>query len=545
MKIPFRRTPSPDRRYDTPSVSESSTAVQAEAARAGRAPQGCLGLFPSRKQHTGTPTVSAPQSPSLGSAPRVGASSERRTRGLATRLGEDRTGLTPLALNRMPDAYALQAAGNAIAGSTYTYDGLLAHDVLNLVAAGLSIASRSALTARYCARLDAMLQADVRFLQEASARNAQQCRSGHPAAAQTGSAEHARDPLPEARDRETDAARVENLIVTRDSRGRWQYDPQKLMRVARENTHPHARHARDVLLLRHVCSQQGTHRRNDAVYQACLSGLSAGVSALLIGGTHGAALPVVAAGYALAGARELLWLRKPINEERQKMRDAKVRQMTEIVNAGLRQRKAREAAAAGQDAAAPPAADPREMPLEARAGTVAVAFANAEKEVADRRFGKGIPGRLIDHRKSTPYQDEVRRIVVDHVLDIIRDALAHEATRSADTLTGLQAIAHDPDLALSTRARRLCRHVKAAPGLQAIHALLTDMGTRRTEALQVLCGLADEQLAALSGSDAGNPLGSDAARIADLIHQPQLKAVPSQVAGDTLHRALRRRSEPM
>ncbi|MET2466517.1 transcriptional regulator [Ralstonia sp. SM1864_UCD524_TZ4] len=468
--------------------------------------------------------------------PDAGTRATSLSRKLQSWLGQDRPGLSALALNRMPDAYAIEAAGNATAGSTYTYDGLLAHDILNLAAAGLGIASRSALAQRYRTALDAMLQADVAALKSASARNARPRRCGEPSAGPADSAE----PAPDAHCRDRDAARVENLIVTRDHRGRWQYDPQKLLRIARDDAHPGARHARDVLMLMHIGSQQGVRRRNDAVYQACLSGLSAGASALMIAGTHGAALPVVAAGYAVAAAREVLWLGKPLAEEKQKMRDAKADQMTRIVNRTLTRLGTRDA---DQDTAPASAAELGDLPLEARAGIVAAAFANAEKQVADRTFGNGIPGRWIDHRKATACKDEVRAVVVDHALQRIGDALTHEATRSADALTALQAIAQDPDLSLSGRARRLARHVKAAPGLLAIQTLLTDMGLRRGEALHVLSRLVDAELARASGGDTIPLLGNDAARIADRIHQPQLKEDPSQAAHAALHGALRRRSE--
>ncbi|MEQ6352307.1 hypothetical protein [Ralstonia pseudosolanacearum] len=80
--------------------------------------------------------------------PDAGTRASSLSRKLQSWLGQDRPGLSALALNRMPDAYAIEAAGNATAGSTYTYDGLLAHDILNLAAAGLGIASRSATAPR-------------------------------------------------------------------------------------------------------------------------------------------------------------------------------------------------------------------------------------------------------------------------------------------------------------------------------------------------------------------------------------------------------------
>ncbi|WP_240435185.1 MULTISPECIES: transcriptional regulator [Ralstonia solanacearum species complex] len=536
MKISLWRTQSPDRRHDTSNASADSAG---SAAQARPAPGGGLGNLLTRRKRAemAGEAASAPRHRPL---PHAGTQGASLTSKLQNWLGQDSVGLSPLALNRMPDAYAIESAGNATAGATYTYDGLLAHDVLNLVAAGLGVASRSALMERYRTALDVMLQADVATLKRASALNERSRRSGKPSARPADSAERARYPALDAHYRESDASRVENLIVTRDHRGRWQYDSQKLLRIARDDAHPHARHARDVLMLVHVCGQQGMRRRNDAVYQTFLSGLGAGASALMIAGTHGAALPVVAAGYAVAAARELLWLGKPLAEEKQKMRDAKAEQMTRIVNRELKQLDPR---GADQDAGTSSTVDPGNLPLEARAGIVAAAFANAEKRVADQNFGKGIPGRWINHRKATAFKDEERSIVVDHALQLIGDELMREATRSADTLTALQAIAQAPDLSLSRRARKLARHVKASPGLLAIHALLTDMGMRKGEALHVLSRLVDVQLARASGGDAIPFLGDDAARIADWIHQPQLKEAPLQVAHATLHGALRRRSE--
>lgn len=532
MKIPFWRTQSSDRQHDdTPNTPADRAG---NAVRARPAPAGSLGHLLTRRKRAemAGDTASAPPHRPL---PHVGTQGASLSSKLQRWLGQDRPGLSPLALNRMPDAYAIEAAGNATAGSTYTYDGLLAHDILNLVAAGLGIVSRTALVERYRTALDAMLQAEVAAVKRASALNAQSHRSGKPA----DSAELTRDPASDAHRRESDAALVESLIVTRDGHGRWQYDAQKLLRIARDEAHPRARHARDILLLRHVCRQQGMRRRNDAVYQTCLSGLSAGASALMIAGTHGAALPVVAAGYAVAAAREVLWLGKPLAEEQQKMRDAKADQMMRIVNRELKQLNLR---GADQKAGASSAADPGDL-LEARAGIVAATFASAEQRVADQTFGKGIPGRWINHRKATVFKDEERDIVVNHALQRIGDELQREAARSADTLTVLQAIAQDPDLSLSGRVRKLSRHVKAAPGLLASHTLLTDMGMRNGEALHVLSRLADAQLARAAGGDAIPLLGSDAARIADWIQQPQLKETPSQAAHATLDAALRRRSD--
>ncbi len=536
MKIPFWRTQSSDRQHDdTPNTPADRVG---NAVRARPAPAGSLGHLLTRRKRAemAGDTASAPPHRPL---PHVGTQGASLSSKLQRWLGQDRPGLSPLALNRMPDAYAIEAAGNATAGSTYTYDGLLAHDILNLVAAGLGIVSRNALAERYRTALDAMLQAEVAAVKRASALNAQSHRSGKPAVGSADSAERTRDPAPDAHGRENDAALVESLIVTRDRHGRWQYDAQKLLRIARDEAHPRARHARDILLLRHVCRQQGMRRRNDAVYQTCLSGLSAGASALMIAGTHGAALPVVAAGYAVAAAREVLWLGKPLAEEQQKMRDAKADQMMRIVSRELKQLNI---GGAGQGSGASSAADPGDL-LEARAGIVAATFASAEQRVADQTFGKGIPGRWINHRKATVFKDEERDIVVNHALQRIGDALQREAARSADTLTVLQAIAQDPDLSLSGRVRKLSRHVKAAPGLLASHTLLTDMGMRNGEALHVLSRLVDAQLARAAGGDAIPLLGSDAARIADWIQQPQLKETPSQAAHATLDAALRRRSD--
>ena len=463
-------------------------------------------------------------------------------RKLADWLGCNKTGLTPLSLNRMPDAYAIEAAGNASAGSTYTYDGLLAHDLLNLAGAGFSAAAGSALETRYHAKLESMLQAEVDAVRKASAQEQLDRRSGRPTLKPANDDERARYPALEAHYREADPAFVGNLIVTRDRKGQWQYDKQKLLRIAHDDGHPRVRHARDVLMLMYIGRHQGARRRNDGAYHAVVSGLGSTASALMIAGTHGAALPVVAAGYAVASAREMLFLKRPFVEERQKLRDAKADLVTRIAKHSL---SGFDKNGAGHIGAAngrtPGGGLPDDLPLEARAGIVAAAFANAEKKVANRSVGRWVPGALIDHRKSTAAKDEERSIVVKHALDIMCNELTRVERRSASALTELHAIASDPDLSLSRRVRKLMAHVKGHPCLQAIHALLADMGMRRGEALEVMARLVELQLAASGRLDNGNPLLADAVQLANLIGQPQLKQAPRAAHETAINEALKRR----
>ncbi|MFL9959332.1 transcriptional regulator [Paraburkholderia nemoris] len=466
---------------------------------------------------------------------------------LADWFGLNKTGLTPLALNRMPDAYAIEAAGNATAGSTYTYDGLLAHDLLNLAGAGLSVAAGSALAKRYSARLEIMLQAEVDAIKKASAQQQQGRRSGRPSLKPANDNERARYPALDAHYREADPAFIGDLLVTRDRNGQWQYDKQKLLRIAHDDSHPRVRHARDGLTLIYIGRHRGTHWRNDGSYHAVISALGSAASTLMIAGTHGAALPVVAAGYAVASAREMLFLRKPLVEERQKLRDAKAELMTRMVKHRLNgfdkngaehfEAANRRPSASGQPLDAPAYG----LPLEAKAGIVAVAFADAEKKVANRNVGRWIPGALIDHRKSTAAKDEERSIVVNHALDIMRNELTRLERRSASVLTELHAIALDPDLSLSSRVLKLKVYINAHPGLQAIHALLTDIGMRTGEALEVMARLVELQLTASGRADNSNPLLADAVRLANLTGQPQFKRATPATLGTAINEALSRR----
>ncbi|WP_407059318.1 hypothetical protein ACJBUE_22240 (plasmid) [Ralstonia syzygii subsp. celebesensis] len=59
--------------------------------------------------------ASAPRHRPLPHAGTQGASLSSK---LQNWLGQDSAGLSPLALNRMPDAYAIESAGNATAGAT-------------------------------------------------------------------------------------------------------------------------------------------------------------------------------------------------------------------------------------------------------------------------------------------------------------------------------------------------------------------------------------------------------------------------------------------
>lgn len=537
MKILAPLTPrSTETSHRAPAAAESHTM---EPSRTRSLRDSSVSMLLTSRKDAVTGRVVTPSG--LQSKVPVAAPRHRSTgRKLADWLGCNKTGLTPLALNRMPDAYAIEAAGNASAGSTYTYDGLLAHDLLNLAGAGFSAAAGSALATRYRASLESMLQAEVDAFKKASARAQQDRQSGRPSLKPANDDERARYPALEAHYREVDRAFVGNLIVTRDRKGQWQFDKQKLLRIAHDDSHPRARHARDVLTMMYIGRHQGTRRRNDGAYHAVISGLGSAASALMIAGTHGAALPLVAAGYAVASTREMLFLKKPFVEERQKLRDAKAELMTRIVKHSL--------SGFGQNggghigaASTPGRGLSDDLPLEAAAGVVAAAFANAEKKVANRNVGRGIPGALIDHRKSTAAKDEERSIVVIHALDMMRDELTQVERNSARALTALHDIACDPDLSLSSRIRKLMAHVKGQPGLQAIHVLLTDIGMRKGEALDVMARLVELHLAASGRIDNLNPSLADVVQLANLTGQPQLKQASGAALGRAIDEALKRR----
>lgn len=472
-------------------------------------------------------------------------------KGLAHRfsnwLAHHKRGFTPLSLNRMPDAYAVESVGNATPGAQYTYDGLLAHDVLNLAGAAFAAAAGNHIAGRYHNRLEAMLQAEVQGLQHACAVHERQRRLSSPTLKPANDQERARYPALDAHYRDTDAAFVGNLLITRDSKGNWQYDKQKLLRIAQDNDHSHARHARDVLTLMHIGKHQGTQRRNNAVYQTVAAGLNAAASALMIGGTHGAALPVVAAGYAVASGRELLFLKAPFEQHRQTLRDTKAEQMARIVKRDLERFRPqaaddRSTPISAVQVGAPPAALPDDFPLDAKAGIVATAWANARKRVEGQRFGKWIPGAWIDEDKSTAAKQVERELVVSHVLEQVRQELARLDRQSPQALSTLRDVAGDPRLSLSRRVRTMMANVKAEPGLQAIHALLTDMGMRKSEALAVLAQLLELHLDEKRGIGEPNPLLSDLGRIAGRLAQPQLKPATASTIEAELHGALTRRS---
>jgi len=542
------------------SSSGSSRAAAAQPARrqaSGRRQQNEL-LAPLAKRAAPPQASGGDKTGSLQTLVPAVTKHGKSGKGLATKLanwlGRDKTGLTPLTLNVLPDAYAMEAVGNATSGATYTYDGLLTHDLLNLAGAGFAAAAGGALAGRYHTRLDEMLQADVLAFKAASAQRPRPHGRSAGSVAPANDDERLRYPALAAHYRQTNAADpafVGNLIVTRDRKGQWQYDKVKLLRIAHDSSHPHTRHARDVLTLMYIGKHQGTGRRNGSTYQAVMAGLSAAASTLMIAGTHGAALPVVAAGYAVASGRELLSLRNPLAEERQKMRNAKADQIARIVRHDLKGLRSRDVSlhesveqhdeAAAQRAPQQPEDLPEGLPLEARAGIVAASFANAEKRVANRSFGMGIAGSLIDHRKSTAANDAERGVVVNHVVDLIRRELTQTCHTSSEALTGLQTLAHDPHLSLSSRIRKMHAHVKAIPGLYAAHTLLTDLGMRKSEALDTMARLADVELAASRGAGGDDLFGPDAGPIARWINQPHFDDGSTHSVEASLHDALKRR----
>ena len=135
-----------------------------------------------------------------------------------------------------------------------------------------------------------------------------------------------------------------------------------------------------------------------------------------------------------------------------------------------------------------------------------------------------------------------RELVVSHVLEQVRQDVARLDRQSPQALSMLRDVAGDPRLSLSRRVRAMMANVKAEPGLQAIHALLTDMGMRKSEALAVLAQLLELHLDEKRGIGEPNPLLSDLGRIAGRLAQPQLKPATASTIEAELHGALTRRS---
>jgi hypothetical protein len=444
-----------------------------------------------------------------------------------SRLGESlgvgkRTGITWVnAASKKPLKDGLNSISTGV-HNHFGYDAAPATEIVNAVAgASTSVASHS-IVGRYRDLVNRMLHEDIQRFENVS----QQAES---AEKNTGYRRFNAMTPEEQDELKRDPTLPENQILTK-SNGKWQYDTRKLARIARDDSHPLSQHARDVLTAMSIVENQGK-RRDSALYQTAMSTLGVAASGALIGGSHGAVIPAVAAGHGMNAGKELLDMKKALFvKTRQNLRNEKADEMRRHVNKRI-----------ANGAPSIKASDlsgytPQEQ-ARIQAGIYAGMYDDARRQVAGQRtFGLGVPGRYIDESKAKVHKDAERDIVIKHINTMVTKGVARAGE---STLEALRAVESETGQTQSQRKNSAMKIIDDDPYLKAAHTLMIDTGIPRSEAAKLLSNLSAAELNKRATAKAA-PMADPAAaptkpadarlsgdkllsKIADIIGQPGLK----------------------
>ncbi|KVD22652.1 hypothetical protein [Burkholderia ubonensis] len=277
---------------------------------------------------------------------------------------------------------------------------------------------------------------------------------------------------------DSDARRLDRLILARDRNGKLDYHLDKVMKLAASDDPQLAAesaHAKDVLLTLYIRHEVAGKRMNRAACELVRNALGIASGAALIAGTHGlAAAPASAAavgakqaGFALA-LLNALDIAKGVRGLKQRMRDDKAR---EIDRNALRNRMTFDARAIS-DA----------TPDEAIEGIHAVLKDNGRIEANRQRFGKVFPGRWVNEKKSTANKNDMAELTAKHALTIIDRSIDRFAGDGPAKLHAFYAGIHVKNASTSQKKRALRDAIGNDADLVDAYNLLCDLGMRDGEA---------------------------------------------------------------
>ncbi|WP_027782659.1 MULTISPECIES: hypothetical protein [Burkholderia] len=548
----------------TPSDPGPSTGAKPAPMPTRRASAGALieelGSLGKRPCAEGPPAAPAAPKPAAAIAPQkpgvddIGAfvpgagGKGRLFADFAHAMGVNRKGMTLTAFAaKRPAKDGLNGASTAAHGQ-FGYDAAPATDLVNALASGSNAAAAHSIHSRYETKVKAMLAADVE-------------RFEHPEKRPPGA------PMPN---------QVDNLLLTKNSKGEWQYDKGKLSRIARDDAHPLTQRARDVLTAMSIAENKGK-QRNGALYQSVTSAIGLTASGLLIGGSHGALAPLAASGHLTNAVKEALDLKKPFVEGRQNLRNAKAATIQRYVDTVLaphdytgqtqdeRLRAALQTSRAKIDDLRAMEARPEDEGLpadlrspQAQAGIYASLYDDARRYAnSATSFSKRLISGMHAEDKAKVHKDAERDIVVKHILSMVTKSIGRLDPASLAALAGADMAV---DASGAQRARQALaivgNHPRASRNqdLIAAHTLLTDSGIPKGEAALLLSQLArarrEKPQAATAPRDTSASSRSAAPltdserlkQIANIIGQPGLTATAAKTAEDAIKKNLGLRS---
>ncbi|PCE32178.1 hypothetical protein [Burkholderia ubonensis] len=276
----------------------------------------------------------------------------------------------------------------------------------------------------------------------------------------------------------SDARRLDRLMLTRDRKGKLDYDLDKVMKLA-SNDDPllaaQSAHAKDVLLTLYIRHEVAGKRMSRAAYEVGRNALGIASGAALIAGTHGlaaapasaAALGAKQAGFALALVNALD-IGKGVRGLKQRMRNDKAR---EIDRDALRSRMTLDTRDIDD-----------ETPDEAIKGIHAVQKDNGRIEADRKRFGKVFPGRWINEKKSTTNKNEMADLTAKHAMTIVDRSIDRFAGAGDTKLHAFYEGIHAKNASTSQKKRALRDAIDGDADLVDAFHLMRDLGMRDGEA---------------------------------------------------------------
>lgn len=272
--------------------------------------------------------------------------------------------------------------------------------------------------------------------------------------------------------------KLDTLILTRDSKGKFVYDMDKVAKLASSEKPEHkeaAAHAKNVFLTAYIKDEVAGKRRNRATYELTRNVVGFASAGAVLGGTLGiaaapasaAAIGAKSAGLSL-GFTNALDVAKGVRGLKQRMRDDKER---EIDDRFLTRRMDMQNVAY-----------PSSTPREAIDGAQAALKANAKSEADQVLFRSLVTGKHIDETKSTDAKKARAEIAAKHAYAVVDYHVNEFAAEKEGNLQAFHRNLTAPGLSQRDKTKRLAASVKADPSLHSAYDLMRDVGMRRSEA---------------------------------------------------------------
>ncbi|QGZ65807.1 hypothetical protein [Paraburkholderia acidisoli] len=271
---------------------------------------------------------------------------------------------------------------------------------------------------------------------------------------------------------------LDTLILTKDKKGKFVYDMDKVAKLAASDKPEHkeaAAHAKNVFLTAYIKDEVAGKRRNRATYELTRNTVGFASAGAVLGGTLGiaaapgaaAAIGAKSAGLSL-GFANALDLAKGVRGLKQRMRDDKER---DINDRFLTKRMDMKDVAYSSS-----------TPQEAIDGAQAALKANAKSEADEVLFRSLLTGKHIDETKSTEAKKGRADIAAKHAYEVVDYHVNEFATEKEGNLEAFHRNLTEPGLSQRDKTKRLASSVKEDPSLRSAYDLMRDVGMRRSEA---------------------------------------------------------------